>query len=543
MASKVRRDVRTDTRAGRRRPYAGAVRGARAVLLGLALVVAQVASAAPASSFVAPGDITVTQVDKSSAALSWKPVSEAPGYRVRIAAAGKKTRFVSTPTSSVRITGLSKSTAYSVSAFVVDPASSSPTKALSADSPVWPVTTTKYSRDTPEGLSVTEQRTTSVALAWNPVQGIKPDEKYVVEYSTDFEMEKARKTAGPFPTPAGTLTKLPTNTTFYAKVHVVDAAKKRVSGSSDQITVKTLVPRGAIAGEVDGRTGSDVVATAYAGDEAADTVTVGSDGKYVLRVRPGSYRVQVTPTDPGNFAPVWARSGTSGGRSASEGTLVTVKEKATSTAPTVRVVGGGKVRGAVLDPDKKPVRAVDVTALSDYTPSEREVLAQTQSSNDGAYLLTALPDGQYWLRYRYSGDGFKTRSINVVLKSHVVVAVRVSTSDTWQKTTTADPFTAVNARLDLADFRKRYGASIKGTKKVGSKLTVKAYPWLAGDFPTTRARMTFQWKRDGKPIAKATGSGYRLVKADKGKRITVTATASRYGYRTASVTSKSAKIS
>lgn len=530
----------TNSRAGRSRRYAV---GIKTLLLAVVLAVAQVASASPASTFVAPGDITVSAVDKGSAQLSWKPVAGAPGYRVRVAAAGRKTTFVSTPTSSVRLTGLRKATAYSVSAFVVDPTASTPTKALSADSPIWPVSTTTYARDTPDALTVTKQATTSIALGWAPVAGIAATEQYLVEYSTDFELVDGRKTAGPFATASGVVANLQTNTTYYARVYVVDAKKKRVGGSSDMITLKTLVPRGAIVGEVDGHRGSDVIATAYAGDEAADTVTVGSDGKYTLRVRPGSYRVQVSPTDPGNFATVWARSGTSGGRAPSEGSLVIVKEKATSTAPTVRVVGQGGVKGLVKDPDGKAVRAVDVTAISDYTTDEREVVADASSVNDGSYRLEGLADGQYWLRYRYSGDGFTTRSINVVLQRHVVVAVRVSTSATWQRTSVDDPFTSVDARLSEADFRRRYGASITGKKKVGSTLKVKAYPWLAGDFPTTRARMTFQWKRDGKPIAGATKSTYRAAKADKGKRLTITATASRYGYRTGSVTSKSVKIS
>ena len=46
-------------------------------------------------------------------------------------------------------------------------------------------------------------------------------------------------------------------------------------------SVRTTAPASEYSIE---RTGSDVVATAYAGDEAADTVTVGSDGKYVLRL-------------------------------------------------------------------------------------------------------------------------------------------------------------------------------------------------------------------------------------------------------------------
>ena len=97
--------------------------------------------------------------------------------------------------------------------------------------------------------------------------------------------------------------------------------------------------------------------------------------------------------------------------------------------------------------------------------------------------------------------------------------------------------------LDTLPFRKRYGASLKGTSRVGKTMSVNATPWLAGTYPTTTATMGYQWKRNGTAISGATKSTYKLTSADKGKTITITATAKRYGYNTGSATSNGAHIS
>jgi hypothetical protein len=67
--------------------------------------------------------------------------------------------------------------------------------------------------------------------------------------------------------------------------------------------------------------------------------------------------------------------------------------------------------------------------------------------------------------------------------------------------------------------------------------------WLAGSYPTTRASMSLQWLRNGVPISKATGTSYTLTKADRGKKISVRATARRYGYATRSTTSVAYPVS
>jgi uncharacterized protein YkwD len=58
--------------------------------------------------------------------------------------------------------------------------------------------------------------------------------------------------------------------------------------------------------------------------------------------------------------------------------------------------------------------------------------------------------------------------------------------------------------------------TISGATKVGKKLTAKAGSW-----GPKGVKLTYQWYRAGKTIKKATKSTYTLVKADKGKKITV----------------------
>ena len=77
---------------------------------------------------------------------------------------------------------------------------------------------------------------------------------------------------------------------------------------------------------------------------------------------------------------------------------------------------------------------------------------------------------------------------------------------------------------------------IKGKARVGKKLT--ALPGTWGPAPVT---LTYQWLRNGKPIAGATGVKYKLKNKDKGKKISVTVTGAKSGYTSASATSPQTK--
>lgn len=73
--------------------------------------------------------------------------------------------------------------------------------------------------------------------------------------------------------------------------------------------------------------------------------------------------------------------------------------------------------------------------------------------------------------------------------------------------------------------------TISGTVKVGKTVKAKVASSTAG------ATLTYQWNRNGAPIAGATKSSYKLVKADKAKKLTVTVTATLTGFDALSKTS------
>lgn len=70
---------------------------------------------------------------------------------------------------------------------------------------------------------------------------------------------------------------------------------------------------------------------------------------------------------------------------------------------------------------------------------------------------------------------------------------------------------------------------VTGKARVGRSLRVSTGRWT----PTPTA-FAYQWYRNGRAIARATGRTHRVVKADRGKRLTVRVTARRSGYTSAS---------
>ena len=444
---------------------------------------------------------------------------------MRAAADGHKTLDFTTAGPSVKLTGLEWRTLYRITAYVEQPAADG-VKAtrLSDDSPETQVTTSAYARRAPDGLRAGKQTPTSVALSWSAVGDLKPGDRYRVEYGLNGAVTDSRRTAGPFATTSATLSKLPDNTTWFARVFVVDAAGKQVSGPSDIVTAKSLVPRGTLTGTVSGAPTGDVQAVAYnSAGEAAGQVSVGGDGRYSLQVRPGSYKVRLQYVGGAGYTSAFATTGRSGSTVPSKATAVKVGYGATSTVPPVTLTRGATVRGVIKDSRGAVVRDVDVAALSADT-GER-VVVDTARSNGSEYVLQGLPNGKYWLRYIYSGDGFRNRNVQLSVTAGAGQTITRNTS------------------LENEEFRRRYKAYVNGTKKVGQTLTVSATPWLAGSYPTTRATMSYQWLRNGVAITGATGSTYKLTSADKGKKVSVKATARRYGYATGSATSTAHLIS
>jgi serine protease len=75
--------------------------------------------------------------------------------------------------------------------------------------------------------------------------------------------------------------------------------------------------------------------------------------------------------------------------------------------------------------------------------------------------------------------------------------------------------------LTISKFFVRWKSpSISGKFKVGKTLKAKSGVW------SPKAKVTFRWLRNGRPISKATKSKYKLTKKDKGKWVSVQVIAS-----------------
>lgn len=481
-----------------------------------------VSTGTPRYPYEAPGDLVRTKITKNSMTVSWAAVKGAPGYELRAYSKGHPTKYFRSTAPSVNLTGLQASTNYYLRAYVFtsDPKTNKPTK-LSPDSLEVQTSTSGYTLAAPDRLQETTQGPSSVGLSWTAVTGAPRDGGYQVTYARNAALTDTAQTTKTVSGTSGTISGLRADTTYFAAVFVVDKGGKRISNSSDFVVAKSVVPRGRISGQVSGVSGSDLTAAAYdSAGNVARAVTVGADNSYNLDVRPGTYRVQLMYTGTGNYASAWAKSGSDGGWTITQASPIGVSLNKTTGAPKVQIRRGHAVTGTVVDPGGRPVRDVDLTAITGST-AEREVIALAASGSDGKFTLQGLGTGTYWLRAVYARDGFKTASLKVKVKQDLGVRVNLANEN----------------------FRSQYKAYINGSRKVGSTLSVHATPWLAGSYPTTYASMSYQWKRNGAAIKGATASRYKLGKADKGKPITITVTARRYGYNTGSATSKSVKIS
>ena len=118
--------------------------------------------------------------------------------------------------------------------------------------------------------------------------------------------------------------------------------------------------------------------------------------------------------------------------------------------------------------------------------------------------------------------------------SPLAVRVTASKSGFSNGVATSSPTSAVAPATVLSVVA---GApTITGKAVVGKKLTAHPGTWTPGD-----VTLSYQWLRNGMPIAGATGTKYKLKNKDKGKKISVRVTGAKAGYTSATATSPQTK--
>ncbi|WP_051274412.1 hypothetical protein [Cellulomonas sp. URHD0024] len=154
-----------------------------------------------------------------------------------------------------------------------------------------------------------------------------------------------------------------------------------------------------------------------------------------------------------------------------------------------------------------------------YNDADTSLVTRSASPEDGAYTVTGLLDGSYRVALGYWGDD-----------GYVKVSEREVVVPGCQEVTGVD-------LLDMPSVTNVAKPTIAGTPQVGKVLTVAAGTWS----PST-VSVTYQWLRDGDPVAGATTPSYALTAADLHAHVSVEVTASKTGYLDASATSAPTEV-
>jgi serine protease len=217
--------------------------------------------------------------------------------------------------------------------------------------------------------------------------------------------------------------------------------------------------------------------------------------------------------------------------------LTTILQRTASplaTACVAAVCGAGIVDAAAAVADQVPalpIPAMTATKIPSITgtPTIDRVLTGDTGTWSAAATLTLR-----WLRDNQPIVGataatYRTTASDV---GHDL-AFEVTAAGSGHTTATV---TSAPLRIKHGALRARTSPSVSGTRKAGHRLTGKTGTW------TPAASLARQWVRDGLPIAGATGSTYRVTKADRGHRVQLQVTAARTGYTTKVVLSSAGRI-
>lgn len=151
---------------------------------------------------------------------------------------------------------------------------------------------------------------------------------------------------------------------------------------------------------------------------------------------------------------------------------------------------------------------------------------RTLTAKAGSWAPTPTTIGYQWYRWGKAIPGATKSTYKLTAADRKTeITVRVTGSAADYQTATA------SSAAVKVEFGKLKAAKpkITGTAKVGKTLKVKRGTWKPKS-----VTYTYQWYRSGKAIADARGSSYKLVAADRGKKITVKVTAAKKGYVTKS---------
>ncbi|WEO77971.1 carboxypeptidase regulatory-like domain-containing protein [Cryobacterium sp. SO2] len=233
-----------------------------------------------------------------------------------------------------------------------------------------------------------------------------------------------------------------------------------------------------------------------------------ADGHFTVHgLRPGSYTLQYSVYGVGTQAMEWWND-----------------QPTQETATTVTLSAGQKQTG--LDVDFS-ARALTTTPTPTIT-GVRQV-GNTLTATPGTWAPAPVTLAYQWLRAGVAIPG-------ATASTYPLVAADAGAALTVSVTGSKSGYTAVTTESASITVDKVFtttpAPTISGDTTVGQILTATSGSWAP--VPGT---LGYQWLRNGTAISGATASSYTLAAADAGTALTVTVTAAKPGYSTATQTS------
>jgi len=269
------------------------------------------------------------------------------------------------------------------------------------------------------------------------------------------------------------------------------------------------------------------------GTFTAPTPSIGGTAKVGATLT--AYRGNWNPSTGANFVYQWR----SGGAviSGATGATYTLQPSDLGDQISVRVTGSKTNYVSKTSAYSAFTAKVVAGTLASKTPtiSGSAKVGKTLTAVTGAWGPTPVTFSYKWLRDGKTISG-ATKSTYTLTASDLKKAISVTVTGSKSGYTSAAKTTAKTAKVGTGALVAPKPV-IKGTAKVGSKLTATTSGWGPGS-----VSKKYQWYNNGKKIKKATKSTYKLPSSAKGDKITVKVTGKKTGFATKTVASSAVKV-
>ncbi|MFT4213169.1 MAG: hypothetical protein QM622_00090 [Microbacterium sp.] len=192
--------------------------------------------------------------------------------------------------------------------------------------------------------------------------------------------------------------------------------------------------------------------------------------------------------------------------------------------------------GSVLDrPAARIVVAAKSFSKGKPTISGKAQVGSSLKAKTGNWSPTPTSLTYQWYRDGVAIKGATSRTYKLVA-GDVGSKIKVRVTAKRSGVTTTSAYSAKTGSVKKGTLSK-VKPKISGSGRAGTTLTAKAGSWAP-----SRAKLSYQWLRDGKSISGATSSSYKLGSNDAGTKISVKVTGRATGYNTASITSATVSV-